>query len=446
MIKKSIIGLIRPKVEYEMVGPTTPGAQAISAPMNVTLLVDIPLENRNALLIKAGEKVKEGQKLTVSKESDVYVISTVTGEITAINPFTGDRGKEYTAIDIKAGGDEIDDTFSAFKSKPALDNAINFLECVPGKPDLKRLNDPDRPIKKIVVAGMDPDLLVAAKQYAVRYSCIPIKKGIEILKKITGINDVVLAVPPSLERDAHTEMIDTVAVSTKYPSAIPRMIVKDVLGQEIQAGVKLEDMGICFISAESIAAMGDAYKDGKIPNRKLVTIINKDLTKTVVSAVIGTPVGNILAALDITTNDQDRIIAGGPMRGSAVYAGDYPIQPDTDAIMIQDKADIPNVSDSACINCGECIRTCPVNVPVNLLVRFLEAGEYEEAADDYDLYSCVECGLCSFVCTAEMPIFQFIRLAKHELVRIQEEEAEAEAAAEAAEAAEAEQLEAEENA
>jgi len=52
-----------------------------------------------------------------------------------------------------------------------------------------------------------------------------------------------------------------------------------------------------------------------------------------------------------------------------------------------------------------------------LLVRFLEAGQYEEAADQYDLYSCIECGLCSYVCVSGMPIFQYIRSAKYELDR-----------------------------
>jgi electron transport complex protein RnfC len=56
-------------------------------------------------------------------------------------------------------------------------------------------------------------------------------------------------------------------------------------------------------------------------------------------------------------------------------------------------------------------------VGVNLLVRFLEAGQYQEGADMYDLYSCVECGLCSFVCAARIPILQYIKLAKFELAR-----------------------------
>jgi electron transport complex protein RnfC len=79
---------------------------------------------------------------------------------------------------------------------------------------------------------------------------------------------------------------------------------------------------------------------------------------------------------------------------------------------------IPLYSDYPCINCGDCVDICPANVPVNLLVRFLAAGQYTEGADLYDLYSCIECGLCSYVCPSRIPIYQYIKLAKYELGRI----------------------------
>ncbi|MFH1292663.1 MAG: 4Fe-4S dicluster domain-containing protein, partial [Pseudomonadota bacterium] len=72
-----------------------------------------------------------------------------------------------------------------------------------------------------------------------------------------------------------------------------------------------------------------------------------------------------------------------------------------------------------CINCGECVRACPARIPVNMLIRVLENGLYEEAAEEYDLLSCIECGLCSYVCTARIPIFHYIMLGKSEFARIE---------------------------
>jgi len=114
-------------------------------------------------------------------------------------------------------------------------------------------------------------------------------------------------------------------------------------------------------------------------------------------------------------NDQDRLIIGGPLNGYSIYSDTFPIKPDTDAICLQDKDAVALVSDYPCINCGDCIRVCPARVPVNMLIRFIEAGEYEEAAESYDLYSCLECGLCSYVCVSRIPIYQSIKLAKYEL-------------------------------
>ncbi|MCK5505435.1 MAG: 4Fe-4S dicluster domain-containing protein, partial [Thermodesulfovibrionia bacterium] len=154
-----------------------------------------------------------------------------------------------------------------------------------------------------------------------------------------------------------------------------------------------------------------------------LTFIDKNGKKTLVQTRIGTPVSEIINAFDVDLNEKDRIIFGGPMTGSPIYSVDFPVQADTDAIIVQDKDRIDLVSDYPCINCGECVRACPANIPINMLVRFLEAGQYEDAADQYDLYSCIECGLCSFVCVSKMPIFHYIKLAKYELDRIRTAEA-----------------------
>jgi electron transport complex protein RnfC len=191
--------------------------------------------------------------------------------------------------------------------------------------------------------------------------------------------------------------------------------VKNILGKVVPAGKNPEDIGVCFISAEAVASIGNAFSSGQIPTTKVLTLVNKDGSKTLVSARIGTPTIDIFNAFNIKFNENDRIIFGGPMTGSSVYSEDHPVQPDTDAIIVQDRNDIPFISDYPCTNCGDCIRVCPANIQINLLVRFLEAGQYEDAADQYDLFSCIECGLCSYVCVSEMPIFQYIRSAKYEL-------------------------------
>jgi electron transport complex protein RnfC len=204
-----------------------------------------------------------------------------------------------------------------------------------------------------------------------------------------------------------------------YPNTLPKIIVKNILGEIVPAGKTCEEIGVGFINAEAVVALSNAFINGQIPVSKLLTVINKDRTTVHVRARIGTHVKEILAALDIETHHGDQLVLGGPMTGHALYSEDLPVLPDTDAIMVQDKDNVALTSHCHCINCGECVRACPARIPVNMLIRVLENGLYEEAAKDYDLLSCIECGLCSYVCTARIQIFHYIMLGKYEFTRIE---------------------------
>jgi electron transport complex protein RnfC len=148
-----------------------------------------------------------------------------------------------------------------------------------------------------------------------------------------------------------------------------------------------------------------------------LTVVDRNLKARHVKVRMGTTVGTLLEHLGIETRDGDRIVLGGPMRGQSIYSLDTPVGHDTDAIMVQDREQVSPVSDTPCVNCGKCVRACPVNIPVNMLVRLLENGLYEDAAREYDLQFCIECGLCAYVCVAHIPIFHYIMLGKYQVAR-----------------------------
>jgi electron transport complex protein RnfC len=418
MIKRSFLGLVKPRFEYNLAPDPV---QDLPLPKTVTFLLKAGQNGGGATALKVGDPVKTGQRLAASVDSAEYVISSVTGSISAMAPYVDAYGQQCTAITIQSSGQ--DDWDDGFDKTPTLDTALKFFEYAPGNPSFKAFADPEKTIRTIVVNGMEQDLLLTANQYVVKNEVADIKSGVEALKKMTGVDRILMAVPENLVQPASTTGAEVKPVRGAYPQGLPHMIMKDVVGQVVSADETLADAGAVFMSAEAVAAIGAAFNVGQLPVTKVLTVVGKDGSTKNVRTRIGTPLGDVLQACNVTLTDRDRLILGGPMRGMATYSEDLPVEPGTDGVVVQDDADSAQTTDYPCINCGECVRICPVRIPVNMLVRFLEARLYEDAAAIYDLQCCVECGLCSYVCISRIPIFQYIKLGKYELSLIQTAEA-----------------------
>lgn len=421
MIKRPFFSLGKPELKYPVNDTQEQDIiRVIPIPDEVTFFLEDTYERNEGLLIEPGDKIKTGQKLKLTEDEKAYVISSVTGTIAGISRYRGYLGKTYAAISIETADEEQwDDKFKEDYQKPTLENSIEFLGCLPGDTGFIPILDSHSTLNTIIINGVDKDILVSTNQLTVQTEIDNLKTGIEYLREITGAGEIMIAVPPELATQAGETGADVKVIEPSYPNTLPEIIMKNILGKTPPADKTWEEAGIGLINAEAVVAISNAFPKGQIPVSKLLTVINKDHTTVHVRARVGTHVKEILAVLDIETHHGDQIILGGPMTGHALYSEDLPILPDTDAIMVHDKDNVVFPSDCHCINCGECVRACPARIPVNMLIRVLENGLYEEAAKEYDLLSCIECGLCSYVCPARIPIFHYIMLGKYEFARIE---------------------------
>ena len=419
MIKRSFFTLAKPRLNYDLVEPDPKELESIPIPSNLILLLHEPIDSTRQALIKKGDAVEKGEKLRLYNESTEYTISPVTGTITLIDTYSDDFGNTSTYFVIKNDQNQTTGTDSiTYDLKDDIASADEYLRTLPGAPPLKILASDDIKINTIVITCADIDLLSTTHQYVASKFLNEIKQGAQILKKITHVPKLCITVPEGLNIQGGFDSIQVFETALEYPSNLPAMILKDHLNMVLPAGKTPEDIGGCFITAEAVCALAKAYKTKSAGFEKILMVIGKQGTRYRIKATIGTPLRRIFNTFSIHINDQDRIVIGGPMKGFATYTHHYPVQPDTDTVMIQDRDIIPELSDNPCVNCGKCIRICPVNIPVNILVRYIEADQYEEAADKYDLESCIECGLCAYVCTARIPLYQYVRLGKHELFNL----------------------------
>lgn len=422
MIKRSFIGLTEPKLKCDLVEPGPKEPEAIPIPPRMILLLNEALDSTRESLIKQGDMVKMGERIFLYKESQEYVTSPVSGTITSIAPFTGDFGEVATYLILETDTKkDTDSSFAEFAGTPDIETADRYLRGIPGEPPLKQLADPANCFKRIVITGVDDDLICTTKQYVLTRFRDEISQAVALLKQMTGINDISIAMPATMAKLSAFNGMDLVKVSSDYISSLSPMIMEKHLGIPFVPGKASKDLEVCFISVEAAISLLRAYEEKQPVYEKVITIIDKKGSKTRVCATIGTPIHRIFTQIGVETAEQDRIIIGGPLRGIAAYTLYHPVMPNMDTLIVQESSQIPMVSDYPCINCGKCVRICPANVPVNVLIRYLESNLYQDAADTYDLFSCIECGLCSYVCTAKIPIFQYIRLGKYELTKIASE-------------------------
>jgi electron transport complex protein RnfC len=423
MFKRSFFSLAKPKLTYPVLNPDQQDTVDIPLPTKAQMFLDRPFGGPTGMPIRVGDKVKTGQKIGLGEDGLEYFISPVTGVISRIASFKGYLGRDLTAISFEVEKEDVwDGEFSVSGQSSLPERISGFLASLPGQRDFASVVGFKPPLSACVIYGIDKDLLVATNQNVVRTHLDDLKQGINTLKQVCVGCRIVLLVPTEYGLQAERAGVEVRALTPVYPDLLPQVIMNRLFGKEVPAGGRCEDLGVGFLSAEAVAGLGRALAGGRIPVDKALTVIKRDGSVVNVKARIGTPVRDILSSLNVETRHGDRLILGGPMTGLAVYSEETPVDLDTDALMVQDKSEAAQFSDTHCVNCGECIRACPARMPVNMLIRVLENGMYEEAVQTYDLLSCIECGLCTFVCPARIPIFHYVMLGKYEYDRMREAE------------------------
>jgi electron transport complex protein RnfC len=421
MIKRSFFSLGKPGLKYLSIVDPGAGVKEVSLPAEVRLLVkDCDI---GAIKLKVGTPVKTGQKVVLTDDPGCYVLSTVTGTISGVSEYAGYMNQRYGSLSIDVSGkDQLDEATLSGLEAPTFEAARDYLTSLPGKSDFSSFLKLDPPVNTVVITCVDADLLVSTHQQAVLSDVDGLIEGIAYLKKVCRVGRVMIAAPSSLVSLVSKAGVEVKELCDTYPNSLCGMIAKDVLGAGYMPTKSFEQMGIGFISAEAVISLTRIFGRAEIPVDKLITVIGKDNVPVMVKARIGTPAGVVLDAVGINASSGDRVVFGGPMTGTSIYSLDMPVLADTDAIMVQDQSQVVLSEDCQCVNCGECVRACPVKVPVNMLVRVLASGLYEDAARMYDLHACIECGLCNYVCVARIPIVHHIMLGKHEVARIKNAE------------------------
>lgn len=240
-----------------------------------------------------------------------------------------------------------------------------------------------------------------------------LKIMVQMFENATGILAIEDNKPDCIEKlsamVADEPRIEVKALKTKYPQGSERHMIYAVTGRSINSSMLPADAGCIVDNVETVIAIYDAVKEGIPLMERVVTITGEAIADPRNFLVkVGTYFDEIVEAAGGFVVEPEKIIAGGPMMGFAVYDQHFPVTKTTSTLLCLPDDEVANATTTACINCGRCVDVCPSHLVPAHLSKLVERGDIE-TFEKMDGAECVECGSCSFICPAKRQLAQAIK-------------------------------------
>jgi electron transport complex protein RnfC len=430
-------------------GPTHPVAVRQIEDMPPPGTVYVPLKQhmgpRCEPKVVTGDRVLMGQILGESADpSTAPIHAPVSGKVTAVGDHDDPFGRRVLTVTIENDGldewgetHEPDSDFMA-KKVSAMMAAVRrsgLVDARSGKPVISLMAPPERPqsyiflvgipvfkpIKILIVNALDPEPTMVANRRMVLDRSDDLRAGMELVKKLSGAQQLVLAVGEDLGAGSNAvlsaagDIARPLVCENRYPLAVPELLTTAVTGREVPwPNGEPRDVGTMVLDAESVVDILDAVRSNRPKVDRVVSVTGREITPRNIRVRLGTPVGDILNFVGAAFDRSAKVIMGGLMDGPAQYSPTAPVTKQTSAVTVLGYGDLVKFDEHICIKCGRCVEVCPVRILPNVITNLCEFGYFAEA-EDAELFKCIECGCCACVCPAKRPLVQYVKHGKAEV-------------------------------
>ena len=411
-------------------------------------------------LVKAGDYVRRGQLIGERNGFiSVCVRAPADGLVKAVEKRLGPAGGKADAVilDTTAKPESNEEAGSVSTVLPPLDwktaSREDLLKRVEeagicgmggaGFPTSVKLNPPPgKRCEYLVINGAECEPYLTADYRVMLEQADRIRLGVEIIRKILGGPAVRIAIEANKpEAIAAMEKafadiegnVEIVVLPVLYPQGSEKHQIFATVGRVVPEPPALPiDVGCVVENVGTVAAVADAVEKGE-PLLARVTTVSGDAVAEPknVYAPSGTKYSDLVAFCGGTKEPPAKVISGGTMMGFAVSTMDIATTKTTSGLLLLSPRRVFQYTSGACINCGRCVRACPMNLNPALISKAVDASDIK-SAEDAHVMDCIECGACSFGCPAYRTITQSCRRAKASIrARIAAEKAKTAAAKEA---------------
>ena len=198
--------------------------------------------------------------------------------------------------------------------------------------------------------------------------------------------------------------MEVVTLQTTYPQGAERVMIYEIIGKHMDAGVLPAQLGVILSNVTSIAFVGQYFKTGMPLIQKRMTVDGSAIAspKNII-APIGTLINEVIQFCGGYMGEPQKIIMGGPMMGRAIPSDQMPIVKNNNAILAFSGPQSLVPEETSCINCGRCHFACPFNLIPTALTDAMEQKNAERL-EQLKVMQCMECGSCAYVCPARRPL------------------------------------------
>jgi len=401
--------------------------------------------------VSVGDTVTTGQIISECTDAACLPVhATISGTVTDISAHRDPRGSMTESVTIESDG-----TDTWIEPPEARDTALDTTDIldrirssgliikgvlpVPLDTDLAPIDQPKthlylngtdikKKIDTLIINCLDAEPSLGVNRYlaGMEHSSLPC--GIDALKRITGAQRVIFAVdkhvaPSSQLKDMvkndEEEATSIVTVNgRRYPAALPIVLVNTVLAREIPLPYgHPRDVGAAVYDIETVISIAEAVTGGTAQVDTMITIGGDAMAKQGIARVrIGVSIGSLIDSLGGLRADAAKIILGGPMTGMAHYDLATPITKEVTGLFAMTREQIQlSTGYRECINCGMCVKVCPVNLLPGIISLYCAKDKFD-LAEAAGLFSCIECGACDYVCPSRRPLVHLFRHAKNQLM------------------------------